>query len=147
MVTVFQQCHSQKTEPMVKPLEIKANSMKIDSDYLVGNWRNTATNFTTISGKEKQKLTNCELKSYWKFYKEKESIMHSKFTATDQDCNRYIHTTPGIVTLKNNEIIYFIDDVLYHQIINIESNQKFIIISRDFINGKHTTIEKVYEKK
>ncbi len=140
------QCNSQKNEENLKPKLEYPTSKIADQNYFVGSWKNSKTYHITAEKKEVQPQKECAQKSYWKFTKEKEILKQSKFTATGKDCERFISTSFGTVTLDQNKMNYFVDDVLYSVKIQVISQDEFTLITRDFVAGKMVEVEEVFEK-
>lgn len=115
--------------------------------YFVGNWCNTQAYYLQNGERKLQALRNCEGKSYWKFQEEKGLLKQSKYTAKGENCTEFISTTFGRVNFTDFDMQYFVDDVLYSAKVNIISDQKFLLLTNDIIDGKKVEIEKTYEKK
>lgn len=140
------QCNSQKNENNLKPKLENPSSKIADENYFIGSWKNTKTYHTMNGKKELQPQIECSEKSYWKFTKDKEILKQSKFTATGENCERFISTTFGTVNLDNQQMNYFVNDVLYSVKISIVSDDEFTLTTRDFIAGKMIQVEETFEK-
>ena len=146
LLIFFYNCNSQKNE-VQKPLKEPSISEIIDLNYFLGNWYLTNTYFINGMKKELQPQTKCENNSYWKFQKDNEILKQSKITAKGNHCEELIATKFGTVNFTNNQLNYFVDDVLYSVKIKILSQNKFSTITNDLIEGKMVQIEKIYVKK
>ena len=147
LIFIFYQCNSQKKENDMKP-KAQISMTKITNPiYFVGNWYNTQTYYLQNGEKKLQAKSNCETKSYWKFREEKGLLKQSKFTAKGKNCTEFASTSFGPVNFTENDMQYFVDDVLYSVRVNVISDQKFSLMTTDVIEGKKLEIEKVYEKK
>ncbi|WHF51154.1 hypothetical protein QGN23_12045 [Chryseobacterium gotjawalense] len=147
IVSFFYQCCSQKKEPNPQPVLEKTSSELPSKKYLVGKWVNTETYYLTASKKKLQPASLCQLNSYWEFNEENEILTQSKFTAKGKNCSEFISTNNGSVIFTNNDMQYFVDDVLYSVKIKVISDHKFMLITNDFVGGEAVKIEKIYEKK
>lgn len=147
IVSFFYQCCSQKKEPSSQPVLEKTNSELPNQKYFVGKWVNTETYYIIGNKKKLQPQSNCQQKSYWEFNEENEILTQSKFTAKGKSCSEFISTNSGTVIFTDNNMQYFVDDVLYSVKIKVISDHKFMLITNDFIGGKEVKIEKIYEKK
>ena len=140
------QCNSQKTEQNLKP-KLESSTGKIaDADYFVGNWQNTKTYHVLAGKKVVQSPTNCNQKSYWKFKKEEGFLKQSRFTATGKDCERFVSTNFGTVTLDNNQMTYFHDDIVISVKINVLSKDEFALMTRELVAGKLIDVELIYTR-
>lgn len=140
------QCNSQKSEQNLKP-KLESSIGKIaDADYFVGNWQNTKTYHVLTGKKVVQSPTNCNQKSYWKFKKEEGILKQSRFTATGKNCERFVSTNFGTVTLDNNQMTYFIDDVVISVKINVLSIDEFVLMTKQLDAGKMVEVELIYTR-
>lgn len=140
------QCNSQKNEQNLIP-KLESSTGKIaDADYFVGNWQNTKTYHVLAGKKVVQRPTNCNQKSYWKFKKEEGFLKQSRFTATGKDCERFVSTNFGTVTLDNNQMTYFHDDIVISVKINVLSKDEFALMTRELVAGKLIDVELIYTK-
>ncbi|MDP2454285.1 MULTISPECIES: hypothetical protein [unclassified Kaistella] len=147
IVLFFYQCNSQKKELNPQPMLEISNSEIPNQKYFVGKWYNTETYYVTGNNKKLQSQSNCQSNSYWDFQIENDILKQSKFTAKGKNCSEFISTHNGSVIFTDHEMQYFVDDVMYSVTIKVISDQKFILMTKDFIGKKNVVIEKTYEKK
>ena len=140
------QCNSQKPEKNTNPILEDQSSRTADDDYFVGNWMKSKIFVINGEGRKLQNQDRCSQKSYWKFAKVNKILKQSKFTAKGKNCEAFISTTFGNVVLENNQMNYFVDDVLYSVKIQIISDDEFVIEKKDFIEGKMVQVEEIFEK-
>lgn len=147
LVLLFYHCNSQKKELNRQPMVETSNSKIPNQKYFVGKWYNTETYYVNENNKKLQPQSNCLSNSYWDFQIENDVLKQSKFTAKGKNCSEFISTNYGSVIFTDHEMQYFVDDVMYSVTIKVISDQKFIIMTKDFIGDKNVVIEKTYEKK
>lgn len=140
------QCNSQKPEKNTNPILEEQSSRTADDDYFVGNWMKSKIFVNNAEGRKLQSQDRCSQKSYWKFAKVNKILKQSKFTAKGKNCETFISTTFGNVVLENNQMNYFVDDVLYSVKIQIISDDEFVLEKKDFISGKMVQVEEIFEK-
>lgn len=140
------QCNSQTTEQNMKPKLKNSTGKIVDEDYFVGNWQNTKTYHVLTGKKVVQSPTNCNQKSYWKFKKEEGILKQSRFTATGKDCERFVSANFGTVTLDNNQMTYFHDDIVISVKINVLSQDEFALMTRELVAGNLIDVELIYTR-
>lgn len=118
----------------------------VEKQYFAGRWKMAKYILKYKNRDEKQKLPDCNSKSYWEFTIDKNILMHSHYTFNGQKCTDFTYTNPGKANIKGNNLVYSTSDILQSAKYLIINNENFTLYIEDFVGKCPVIIEKQYTR-